>query len=93
MNKHNKLKNIPKINVISVCRFVKQKNIKYIINISKVIPEVYFQIIGYGKLWKDIDKRIMDFEIKNVKLIGIKKVFLSTCIILMFICLHLYKKG
>ncbi|WP_288255658.1 glycosyltransferase [uncultured Prochlorococcus sp.] len=73
LNKHNKLKNIPKINIISVCRFVKQKNIKDIINIAKEIPEVDFQIIGYGRLWKDIEERIVNLAIKNVKLIGMKK--------------------
>ena len=30
-------------------------------------------IIGYGRLWKDIEERIVNLAIKNVKLIGMKK--------------------
>lgn len=65
-------KNISKITVISVCRFVEQKNIKDIIKIAKEIPEIDFQIIGYGKLWKDIYKLLLEMRIENVKLIGMK---------------------
>lgn len=66
-------KNIPRINVISVCRFVEQKNIKDILKIAKRIPEIDFKIVGYGKLWKDIKQLILVLEIENVELIGMKK--------------------
>ena len=81
-------KNIPRINVISVCRFVEQKNIKDILKIAKRIPEIDFKIVGYGKLWKDIKQLILELDIENVQLIGMQKnvfkylyyadVFLST---------------
>ncbi len=65
--------NIPRINVISVCRFVEQKNIKDIIRIAKRIPEIDFKIIGYGKLWRNTKQSLLDLQIENVSLIGMKK--------------------
>ena len=72
---NNDIKNnhIKKITVISVCRFVEQKNIKDILKIAKRIPEIDFKIVGYGKLWKDIKQLILELEIENVQLIGMKK--------------------
>ena len=71
----NDIKNnhIKKITVISVCRFVEQKNIKDILNIAKRIPEIDFKLVGYGKLWYEINNSLSEFEIENVKLIGMKK--------------------
>ena len=61
-----------KVKVISVGRFVSQKNINEIIKISKELPNLDFQIIGDGPLWQSINNSIRDFKIKNVKLLGEK---------------------
>ena len=73
LNNSYEKKNISKITVITVCRFVEQKNIKDIIKIAKSLPEIDFKIIGCGKLWRDIKQLLLDLEIKNVELIGMKK--------------------
>ena len=73
IKKTNKKDNNPRITVISICRFVEQKNIKDIIKKTKIIPEIDFKIIGYGKLWRDIEKLLLVSKIENVKLIGMKK--------------------
>ena len=77
-NKKNKKQTIEanlisKITVVSICRFVKQKNIKDIIRIAKKIPEIDFEIIGYGKLWHEINQYLIKKQVKNVYLIGLKK--------------------
>ena len=71
----NQIKNnhVKKITVISVCRFVEQKNIKDILKIAKRIPEIDFNLVGYGKLWDEIKNSLTEFEIENVKLIGVKE--------------------
>jgi len=62
-----------KITVISTCRFVKQKNIKDIVRIAKRIPEIDFKIIGYGKLWKEINQYLSEMQVENVDLIGLQQ--------------------
>ena len=62
-----------KIKVISLCRFVDQKNIKDIVKIACMIPNLDFFIIGYGPLMKEIKSFISKLKISNVFLIGEKK--------------------
>ena len=64
---------ISKIKVVSICRFVRQKNVKDIINIAKRMPEIDFNIVGYGKLWNEINQYLFEMQIENVDLIGLKK--------------------
>ncbi len=81
-----------KITVVSTCRFVKQKNIKDIIRIAKKIPEIDFKIIGYGKLWRDINQYILEMGVKNVYLIGLKKnVFRYLCLADIYLSTSLYE--
>ena len=54
-----------KIKVISVCRFVSQKNIKGIINIAYKLPEINFNIIGNGPEWSEINDLIQENELKK----------------------------
>jgi len=61
------------INVISVCRFVPQKNIFDILKIAKEIPEVRFSIIGDGPLYGDIKNMVFKNKLKNVVLLGKKE--------------------
>ena len=46
---------LEKVNVISVCRFVPQKNILDIARIAKLLPNIKFTIIGNGPLWNEIN--------------------------------------
>ena len=41
--------------IISICRFVEQKNIKEILNIAFNFPKYNFYIIGNGPLWQKIN--------------------------------------
>ena len=59
--------------VISICRFVEQKNIKEILEIATHLPEIKFFIIGDGILWDEINFLIKDLKINNVFLLGKKK--------------------
>jgi len=62
-----------KTNVISVCRFVQQKNIYEIIRIAIELPNINFYIIGDGPLWHQL-KNFIDIKIlKNVILLGSKR--------------------
>ena len=62
-----------KIKVISICRFVDQKNIEEIIKIAEKMHYLNFLIIGNGPLWEKIRNIILEKSIKNVSLIGEKK--------------------
>ena len=35
--------------------------------------EIDFEIIGYGKLWHEINQYLIKMQVKNVYLIGLKK--------------------
>ena len=63
----------PFINVISICRYVAQKNIKEMILIAELLPLLNFSIIGDGPLWDEINFLIRKKKIKNVKLLGEKQ--------------------
>ena len=62
-----------KVRVISVCRFVSQKNIKDILLIAEKIKTLNFYIIGDGPLLKEIKKIISNRKIENVNLLGEKQ--------------------
>ena len=62
-----------KIKVISVCRFVHQKNIVDILRIASKIPSVNFSIVGDGPLMSEIKNFIVKNKLKNVDLIGKRK--------------------
>lgn len=66
------IKNI-KVNVVTIARFVAQKNIQEIIKISQKLPSINFVIIGDGQLWEKINKQVRNLKIKNIKLIGKRK--------------------
>ncbi|MBO7013235.1 MAG: glycosyltransferase [Prochlorococcus marinus XMU1422] len=70
--KQNLSRNETKINVISVCRFVKQKNIKDIVLIAKELSHIQFSIIGDGPLWKEINLLIVEKKINNIMMLGKK---------------------
>ena len=61
------------ISVISICRFVRQKNINEILNIAFKLPNLKFYIIGNGPLWTQINDLIKNKNLKNVSLLGEKK--------------------
>ena len=61
------------IKVISICRFVYQKNIEEILQIAQKIPDLNFLIIGNGPLFIKIRNIISEKTIKNVFLLGEKK--------------------
>ena len=70
-NKRNEKRK--KISVISICRFVNQKNIFEMIKIALLMPEINFLIVGDGELRDKISNEILESKIKNVRLIGRKK--------------------
>ena len=61
------------IKVISVCRFVKQKNIEEILKIAQRMKNLKFFIIGDGPLWREIKDMIYLNKIRNVNLLGERK--------------------
>ena len=61
------------ISVISICRFVRQKNIDEILNIAFKLPNLKFYIVGNGPLWTQINDLIKKKNLKNVSLLGEKK--------------------
>ena len=71
---NQKIKNsfFSKINVISVCRLVKQKNVYEILNIASILPEINFKVIGDGPLFKEIFNFLEKKKIKNLTLLGYK---------------------
>tara|TARA_B100000886_G_scaffold19547_2_gene12568 strand:- start:6436 stop:7524 length:1089 start_codon:yes stop_codon:yes gene_type:complete len=62
-----------KINIISVCRLVEQKNIFEIFEIAKILNEYNFLVIGGGNLLNEAKFFIQKQNIKNVNLLGEKK--------------------
>ena len=69
----SKIKKNKKINVISVCRLVNQKNIIEIVEIAKILPNINFLILGDGDLYEEIKNIISSRNIRNVFLKGRKK--------------------
>lgn len=70
--KNDKNQNSIQISVISLCRFVTQKNIIDIVNIADLNKNLKFLIIGSGPLWKYINNYINKRKIKNIHLLGEK---------------------
>ena len=62
-----------KIKVISICRFVQQKNVFEIVEVAKLLPNCNFFIIGSGPLFDEVNKKIENQNIKNISLLGEKK--------------------
>ena len=62
-----------KITVLTVCRFVYQKNVKEILRIAFNLPYIDFYLIGNGPLWDEINYLILKNNLKNVFLLGEKK--------------------
>ena len=52
--KKNKNDLFSNLTIISICRFVAQKNIKEFIQIAEKLKEYNFILIGNGPLWNDI---------------------------------------
>ena len=61
------------LSIISVCRFVDQKNIKEFIQIAEKLKEYNFILIGNGPKWNDIKNYITNNSLKNIYLMGTKK--------------------
>ena len=61
-----------RINIISIARFVKQKNIIEILQIASLIPECNFIILGDGPLSPEILFFKDKMQINNVNLLGSK---------------------
>ncbi len=67
------LENLNRTNVISICRFVSQKNIEEILQIAQKLTNINFSIIGDGPLWKEINALLKSKKLNNVYLLGEKK--------------------
>tara|TARA_B100000886_G_scaffold307078_1_gene239856 strand:- start:4070 stop:5173 length:1104 start_codon:yes stop_codon:yes gene_type:complete len=65
--------NYSKTNIISVCRFEQQKNIRDILKIALKLSNFNFNIIGDGPIWEEIENLILEKNIRNVFLLGKKK--------------------
>ena len=63
---------IKKINVISVCRFVEQKNIFEIMKIASILNDINFCIIGDGPLFNEIQQFKHKYLLNNIALPGFK---------------------
>lgn len=61
------------LKIISVCRFVTQKNINEILKIAHRLPLYKFIIIGEGPLWENISNEKKQLNLENVQLLGLKK--------------------
>lgn len=72
-NYKNQIFQLTSTNVITICRFVGQKNIKEILKIASFLKGINFHIIGDGPLWKEINNLMLEKKLKNVFLLGKKK--------------------
>ena len=69
--KNNQTKmGLEKTKIISVCRFVNQKNIKEIVEIANILPHFQFKILGDGPLYNEIDNLIKIKGLNNIQLPG-----------------------
>ncbi len=59
-----------KIKIISICRFVKQKNVSEIVEIANLLPDFNFYIIGYGPLFEKINLKKEKYNLQNVFFLG-----------------------
>ena len=62
-----------KVNIISVCRLVKQKNIFEIFDIAKILKNYNFFVLGGGDLLEKANSFLKEQNIFNVYLLGEKK--------------------
>lgn len=72
-NKNNKNNIFSNLSIISVCRFVDQKNIKEFIQIAEKLKQYNFILIGNGPKWNDIKNYITSKSLKNIYLMGTQK--------------------
>ena len=73
INKKNKLLHKSKINVITICRLVEQKNLEAIFEIAGKLPDIHFSIIGYGPLFYKFKNFVSRKRIKNIDILGLKE--------------------
>ena len=59
--------------VTNICRFVNQKNIFDFLKIANKCEDIYFFLIGYGKLDKNLKRYVYENKINNVFFLGQKK--------------------
>lgn len=71
--KKNKNDLFSNLTIISICRFVAQKNVKEFIQIAEKLKEYNFILIGNGPMWNDIKNYITNKSLKNIYLMGTKK--------------------
>lgn len=73
--KNKKIRNdvFSNLSIISICRFVDQKNIKEFIQIAGKLKKYNFILIGNGPKWNDIKNYITNKNLKNIYLMGTKK--------------------
>ena len=64
--KNDQIFKFSKITVLTVCRFVEQKNIKEILKIAFHLSNIDFYIIGNGPLWKEINYLILKNNLKRI---------------------------
>ena len=62
-----------KIEVVSVCRLVDQKNILEIIKIGQFLKNINFRIVGDGPLFSKLSYFIEKNNIRNITLLGSRK--------------------
>ena len=62
-----------KVNIISVCRLVEQKNIFEIFGIAKILKNYNFFVLGGGDLLDKANSFLKEQNIFNVYLLGEKK--------------------
>lgn len=77
--KKSKQKNLSnyKIRIISICRFVQQKNVFEILEIAKLLPNFDFYVIGSGPLFGNVELKKKENNLKNLHLLGEKKKILK----------------
>ena len=69
LNKSINIRN-DSLNIISVCRLVKQKNIYELIEIAKLLPQYNFIILGNGPLFIEVSQFIKKKKIRNIYMPG-----------------------
>ena len=65
------------IKIISICRFVKQKNVSEIVELARILPDFNFYIIGYGPLFENIKLKKEKYQLQNLFLLGRQKNILN----------------
>ncbi len=69
LNKSINIRN-SSFNLVTLCRFVEQKNIYEIVKIAKILPQYNFIILGNGPLFKEIYDFLKKDKVNNIYLPG-----------------------